>query len=260
MRRSREEAIYKILVEGTREHAKRYGFKRAVIGLSGGIDSSLVACIAHDALGKADVIGVSMPSKYSTAHSKEDAHALAKSLGIRFVVHPIEPIVELNRRMYKKLFGSYRDKATDQLIQSWERSKILMEMASEHEAFVMLPGNKSDFAIGHHRDIIGGLAALAEVTKTEVYRLAKHRNALRRVIPERVFHKHPSDELAPGQKDSDELPPFHILDSILLLHKKRKDIKLIVAEGHDRKVVKRVVEMIRRNEPKASRLSIRGKR
>jgi NAD+ synthase (glutamine-hydrolysing) len=243
--------MYRYLVQSVRQHAKEHGIKAAVLGMSGGIDSSLLACIAHDALGKANVIGVSMPSKYSPAHGKEDAQLAAKALGIRFVTHPIQPIVDMNKKMYRALFGGFRRPETERHVQCRERAKILMEVANEHQGMVLLPGNKSDLATGHHllySDVIGGIAVLDEVTKSEIYRLARHRNALKRVIPERVFRKAPSMELAYGQRDTDDAPPFHLLDPVLKLHvDRRKSLSDIIAAGHDKGLAKKVLDLVRRH-------------
>jgi NAD+ synthase (glutamine-hydrolysing) len=256
----RAEKLYRALVMGIRDYVHKNGFREVVLGLSGGIDSSLVACLAADALGPGNVLGVLMPSRFTSRASVEDAHALARNLKIRTATLPIEETVELNRRQYGAVFGGYRRRVTDENLQARERGKILMQIANDRDALVLSAGNKTELAMGYctlYGDMTGGLAAISDLDKLEVYRLARWRNSgkgrrLRRpVIPRRVLTKAPTAELAAGQKDEDTLPPYGTLVPIVDAYvEDGKDIGEIAAMGYERALVRRILNRIRRNEYK----------
>jgi NAD+ synthase/NAD+ synthase (glutamine-hydrolysing) len=213
------EAMYEALVLGTRDYVRKCGFGQVLIGLSGGIDSSLVACIAVEALGCENVMGVGMPGPYSSDHSLTDAREMAHRLGIRFAVSPIREGYETMVRTLAPLFAGYAPDATEENIQSRLRGLTLMALSNKFGALVLTTGNKSELAVGYctlYGDMCGGLAVISDVPKTLVYDLCRVANQrLGDAIPENVFIKPPSAELRPGQKDQDTLPPYDILDRIL---------------------------------------------
>ena len=213
------EAVYQALVLGTRDYIHKCGFRRVLIGLSGGIDSSLTAAIAVDAVGRENVLGVGMPGPYSSEHSIADAREMARNLGIRFEIVPIQKQYESVLGVIDPLFGNCPRDATEENIQSRLRGLTLMALSNKWGALVLTTGNKSELAVGYctlYGDMCGGLAVISDVPKTLVYELSRvankrHANG----IPENVFTKPPSAELRPDQKDSDSLPEYDVLDQIL---------------------------------------------
>ncbi len=253
-RLSGEEEIYKALTLAVRDYTEKNGFKKVVIGLSGGIDSSLVACIATDALGKERVVGVYMPSEFSSKESYEDASELAKNLGIEFHVIPITETFKAYRREFEKEFCELSFDVADENIQARIRANILFYLSNKFGYLVLSTSNKSESAVGYttiYGDMSGGFAPIKDVYKTLVYRLAKYRNSISRVIPERVFKKPPSAELRPNQTDQDTLPPYEELDKILRLYiEEGLSPEEIVKHGFPKEDVYRTVYMIRKAEYK----------
>lgn len=247
--------IYQALVTGVRDYVRKTGFRTAVIGLSGGIDSSLTACIAADALGPENVTGLSMPSRYSSRHSVEDAEALARNLGIRFIVIPIEPVHRVFREVLAPLGNQPEEPdVADENLQARIRGTILMTYSNRFGPIVLTTGNKSEMACGYatlYGDMAGGFGVLKDVPKLLVYELARYRNSISPVIPERVFTKPPSAELRPNQKDVDTLPPFEILDPLLALYVEHDmGREELIREGFDPEIVDRVIAMVDRAEYK----------
>jgi NAD+ synthase/NAD+ synthase (glutamine-hydrolysing) len=216
------DAVYDALVLGTRDYIRKCGFQQVLIGLSGGIDSSLTAVIALDAVGRENVRGVAMPGPFSSDHSVRDAKDMAERLGIRFDIVPITPAYEEMCRTLAPIFEGRKPDVTEENIQARLRGMTLMSLSNKFGAMVLTTGNKSEIAVGYctlYGDMCGGLAVISDVPKTLVYELSRvantrHSNA----IPESVFVKPPSAELRPDQKDSDSLPPYHVLDAILRLY------------------------------------------
>ena len=248
--------IYAALVVGTRDYIKDNGFERALVGLSGGIDSSLVAAIAADAIGPDNVTGVAMPSPHSSAGSITDAKALAAQLGIRYLQLAIEPVMDAFHRALAEPFANTESGLAEENLQARIRGTLLMSLSNKHGDIVLVTGNKSEYAVGYatlYGDMAGGFAVIKDVPKMLVYELCEHRNALVGfdVIPQAVLDKPPSAELRPGQRDSDSLPPYAILDRILEAYVERDEsIGEIVASGLDRNTVLRVVAMVDRAEYK----------
>ncbi|MGA2554783.1 MAG: NAD+ synthase [Verrucomicrobiota bacterium] len=249
-----EEAVYKALVLGLRDYMQKCGFKSAVIGLSGGIDSSLVACLAVEALGAKNVRGVSLPSRYSSPGSLEDARLLAGRLGIAYDVIPIEPPFASVREQLQPVFRGLAEDTTEENIQARLRGVILMALSNKFGSLVLTTGNKSELAVGYctlYGDMCGGLAVISDVPKTMVYRLARWINRARELIPKSSLTKPPSAELRPNQTDLDSLPPYETLDAILE-HSvvDGKSLAEIVALGYPEADVRRVVRLIELNEYK----------
>jgi NAD+ synthase (glutamine-hydrolysing) len=247
--------IYAALVTGVRDYVRKTGFRTAVIGLSGGIDSSLTACIAADALGPENVTGLSMPSRYTSVASLEDAQQLAAALGIRFHVIPIEPVHQVFRQILAPLGNQPEEPdIADENLQARIRGTILMTYSNRFGPIVLTTGNKSEMACGYatlYGDMAGGFAVLKDVPKLLVYELARYRNSISPVIPERVFTKPPSAELRPNQKDVDTLPPFEILDPLLERYVERDaSVEDLVREGFDPAIIERVIRMVDRAEYK----------
>ena len=215
------EAVYRALVVGTRDYVRKCGFRKALVGLSGGIDSSLTACIAAQALGAENVTGVGMPGPYSSPASLEDAQALASGLDIAFHTVPIGDIWQAYRDAMAGVFTGLPEDVTEENLQSRARGNVLMALSNKFSALVLSTGNKSELAMGYatlYGDMAGGLAVIADIPKTMVYELARVANRpqhLGGAVPERVFDKPPSAELRPNQKDTDSLPPYEVLDTIL---------------------------------------------
>jgi NAD+ synthase/NAD+ synthase (glutamine-hydrolysing) len=216
------EAVYEALVVGTRDYIRKCGFERVLIGLSGGIDSSLTAVIAVDAVGRANVRGVAMPGPFSSEHSITDARTLAEKLGIAFDVIPITPAYNEMLRTLSPVFEGRKPDVTEENIQARLRGLTLMSLSNKFGAMVLTTGNKSELAVGYctlYGDMCGGLAVISDLPKTMVYSLSRIANGRHQdAIPESVFEKAPSAELRPDQKDSDSLPPYDILDGILRLY------------------------------------------
>jgi len=248
--------IYEALVLGTRDYVRKNAFEKVVIGLSGGVDSSLVACIAADALGPDNVIGVSMPSRYSSPGSISDAQALARNLGIQFKIIPIEKAFNAYLETLSEPFQGTKPDATEENIQARIRGNILFALSNKFGWLVLACSNKSETATGYttlYGDMAGGFIPLKDVPKTLVYKLAEYKNrqAGREVIPAAVLTKAPSAELRPNQKDTDTLPPYDILDPILKAYVEEDlAIDQIVAMGFDRDTVTKVARMVDRSEYK----------
>ena len=212
-----EASAYSALVLGTRDYIRKCGFGKAIVGLSGGIDSALTAVIAADAVGPENVIGVGMPGPYSSQGSIEDARTLATHLGIRFELISINPAYEAYREMLRNVFAGQKEDVTEENLQSRARGMLLMALSNKFGAIVLSTGNKSELGVGYctlYGDMVGGLAVISDVPKTMVYRLSEYVNSRRPVIPRASIEKPPSAELRPDQKDSDSLPPYDILDAI----------------------------------------------
>jgi NAD+ synthase (glutamine-hydrolysing) len=213
------EAVYDALVLGTRDYIRKCGFKKVLIGLSGGIDSSITAAIAVDAVGAENVIGVSMPGPYSSEHSLTDAREMAESLGLRYEVSPITEVCALFEQVLQPLFAGYKRDVTEENLQARLRGVTLMALSNKFGAMVLTTGNKSELAVGYctlYGDMCGGLAVISDVPKTLVYQISRIANRRHPgAIPENVFTKPPSAELRPDQKDSDSLPEYDTLDAIL---------------------------------------------
>ncbi|HEY5077841.1 MAG TPA: NAD+ synthase [Acidimicrobiia bacterium] len=248
--------VYEALVLGTRDYVRKNGFDDVLIGLSGGIDSALVAAIAVDALGPEHVFGVLMPSRYSSEHSVTDATALAESLGIKSFTVPIELAHAAFEAMLAPMFEGTRPGLAEENVQARVRGNVLMTISNKFGWMVLTTGNKSEMATGYatlYGDMAGGFAVIKDVPKTLVYALCTDLNdrAGRDVIPRRVIEKPPSAELAPGQLDSDSLPPYDVLDPILEGYVE-DDLSVIelIARGHDADLARRVARMIDRNEYK----------
>lgn len=244
--------IYQALVTGIRNYFEKLGFKKAILGLSGGIDSALTAVLAVHALGKENVWGLLMPSQYSTGHSVADAEALAKNLGMRYDIVPIKDMFESVEANLSPLFAGKPEDVTEENLQARLRGLTLMAMCNKHGYILLNTTNKSEAAVGYgtlYGDLCGGLAVLADVYKTEVYQLSNYINRNAEIIPQNSIDKAPSAELKPGQKDQDTLPPYNILDAILYqyieLHQSPQDI---IEQGFDAHTVNRALKMVNANE------------
>ncbi len=249
--------IYAALVLGTRDYARKNGFAKVVIGLSGGIDSSLVATIAADALGSENVIGVSMPSRYSSQGSRDDAVALAGALGIKLITIPIEKPFQAYLDTLEEVFRGREPDITEENLQARIRGNLWMALSNKFGYLVLTGGNKSEMATGYatlYGDMAGGFAVIKDVPKTMVYRLAEYRNGLtpsRPPIPENALRKAPSAELRPDQTDQDTLPPYPVLDGILQAYvEEDRSVEEIVALGYSEDLVRRVIRMVDRSEYK----------
>ncbi len=250
------EEIYQALVLGTRDYVTKIGYKHVVIGLSGGIDSALVAAIAVDALGAANVTGVTMPSPFSSLGTRRDAARLAKNLGIDMLRVPITGVLKAYKRALAAAFKGLKEDATEENLQARIRGNYLMALSNKFGWLVLNTGNKSEIAVGYttlYGDMAGGFAVIKDCPKTLVYKLSEHANARarRELIPETVFTRPPSAELRPDQTDQDTLPPYAELDAILECYVEGdQGVADIVARGFDASTVKRVIAMVDRNEYK----------
>ena len=250
-----EASVYAALVLGTRDYMRKCGFKKAIIGLSGGIDSALTAVIAADAVGPENVIGVGMPGPYSSPGSIDDARALAENLGIRFELLSINRVYQAYLETFKDIFRGRQEDVTEENIQSRARGTLLMALSNKFGAIVLSTGNKSELGVGYctlYGDMVGGLAVISDVPKTLVYRLSHYVNSRRAVIPASTLEKPPSAELRPNQKDSDSLPPYEILDAVLedYVEDAHSAEQIAADRGFDIEVVRRVVRMVDRAEYK----------
>jgi NAD+ synthase (glutamine-hydrolysing) len=248
-------SAYAALVLGTRDYVQKCGFSRVVIGLSGGIDSALTAAIAVDALGKENVTGIAMPSQYSSEHSLKDARELACRLGIRFEVVPIGAIFDQYRTSLAPLFAGTPEGVAEENIQSRIRGNIVMAFSNKFGELVLTTGNKSEIGVGYctlYGDMVGGLGVIADVPKTMVYSLSRYLNGIKPVIPQSTMDKAPSAELRPGQKDSDTLPPYDVLDNILedYIEDYRTAEQIAAERGYEVRLVREVIRMIERSEYK----------
>lgn len=260
--------IYQALVVGVRDYITKNGFRGALLGLSGGIDSALTLCVAVDALGADQVHAVMMPSEYTAGMSLEDAETLAHNLGVRYSVLPIKPLYEGFMATLAEAFTGCQADTTEENIQARVRGMLLMALSNKFGQIVLTTGNKSEMATGYatlYGDMAGGLAVLKDVTKTRVWALSRWRNRDAEVIPERIITRPPSAELRPDQCDQDSLPPYAILDDILERYMEaQQSPRDIVAAGHSRADVERVVRLIdlseykRRQSPPGIRITQRG--
>ena len=248
-------AIWDALVLGTRDYVHKCGFRTALVGLSGGIDSALVAAIAVDAVGAANVMGVGMPSGYSSEGSKDDARDLAERLGIRFEMLPIHDAYEAQMQTLQPLFAGTEFGLAEENLQSRLRGLTLMALSNKFGALVLTTGNKSEMSVGYctlYGDMVGALAVLGDVMKTRVYELARYANRKREVIPRATIAKAPSAELRPEQKDTDSLPPYDVLDPILEAYVERYcSAEQIAAEQKvEVELVRQVLKLVERSEYK----------
>lgn len=246
------ESIYKALVLGTRDYITKCGFKKVVIGLSGGIDSSVVACIAVEAISADNVLGISMPSRFSSQASIKDAMELAKNLSIPFIIIDIEKIYESYLSTLKESFAGLPEDVAEQNIQARIRGNILMAFSNKFNRLVLSTGNKSELAVGYctlYGDMTGGLAVLADVPKTYVYKLAHYINREREIIPVNIIRRAPSAELKANQKDQDDLPPYEILDQVLKLYiEEEKSFEEILDLGFEEELVRSIINKVEKNE------------
>lgn len=249
-----EASVYAALVLGVRDYVQKNNFRGVVIGLSGGIDSALTLCIAVDAIGAAQVEAVLMPSRYTASMSIEDARAQAQALGVKCRTIPIEPMFETFLAALKDEFKGMSPDTTEENIQARVRGVLLMALSNKTGKMLLTTGNKSEMAVGYatlYGDMAGGFAAIKDVSKMLVYRLAEYRNKMKPVIPARVFERPPSAELAPDQKDQDSLPPYAVLDAILERYVELDQAaETIIAAGFDETTVQKVIRLVDRNEYK----------
>jgi NAD+ synthase (glutamine-hydrolysing) len=248
------ELVHDALVMGIRDYVQKSGFSKAVIGLSGGIDSALTAALAVSALGGDNVLGVALPSPYSSAESLEDAEALARGCGCRFELLPIAELFQGYLEALKPIFGDREEDVTEQNIQARIRGNLLMALSNKFDHLLLTTGNKSELAVGYctlYGDMSGGLAVISDVPKQLVYELARFINRQTEIIPDRILTKPPSAELKPGQLDQDDLPPYDVLDTILEMYlEEGRGREEIIARGFDRALVDDIVRRIRVNEYK----------
>lgn len=246
------EHLYRALVLGTRDYVHKCGFKSAVLGLSGGIDSALVAVIAADALGPENVLGVSMPSEFSSQGSKDDARDLAKHLGIRYETIAIQPVFETLKSQMRGVFAGRPEDITEENMQSRIRGLMLMSLSNKFGHLLLTTGNKSEMAVGYctiYGDMCGGLAVICDLPKTRVYEVSRWLNREREIIPWPSIEKPPSAELRPDQKDQDTLPEYDVLDGILeLFVEQGRSVGEIVAAGYEESVVRWVLRRVEMNE------------
>jgi NAD+ synthase (glutamine-hydrolysing) len=248
------EEIYLALVQGTQDYIQKNGFKKVLLGLSGGIDSALTAAIAVDALGKENVVGVSMPSRYSSDHSKDDAKQLAENLGIHYEVIPIEPIFNAYLESLANKFKDTEPNEAEENLQSRSRGNILMALSNKFGWMVLTTGNKSEMAVGYatlYGDMAGGFAVIKDVPKLLVYDLCEFRNRKKEIIPRNIITKEPSAELRENQLDTDSLPPYDILDAILKAYvEEDRRFEEIMELGFEEETVKRIIRLVNQNEYK----------
>jgi NAD+ synthase (glutamine-hydrolysing) len=247
------EAAYQALVLGTRDYVLKTGFHQVLIALSGGIDSALVAAIAVDALGPANVLAVGMPSQYSSAGSVEDSHQLAAHLGIRFEILPIADLYREYSQTLEPIFAGTHPDLTEENLQSRIRGTLIMALSNKFSSLVLTTGNKSEMAVGYctlYGDMVGALAVIGDLVKTRVYALSRWVNRNGEVIPESILTKPPSAELRPDQKDTDSLPPYDVLDPILEAYVERYETtaQIVAAYGFPSSIVEQVVHLVERTE------------
>ena len=248
-------AAYRALVLGTRDYVRKCGFKKVLIAISGGIDSALVAAIAKDALGAENVLGIGMPSPYSSAGSISDSRQLAANLGIKFEEIGISGLFDEYLRALEPMFAGLKTDTTEENIQSRIRGCLLMALSNKFSALVLTTGNKSEMAVGYctlYGDMVGALAVIGDLVKTRVYAVCRWLNRDHEVIPEAILEKAPSAELRPDQKDTDSLPPYEVLDPILEAYVERYETPEHIAEAHGfpLELVQQVVRLVERSEYK----------
>lgn len=249
------EAAYRALVLGTRDYVRKCGFGKAIIGLSGGIDSALVAAVAKDALGADNVLAIGMPSQYSSQGSIDDSRLLAAKLGIRFEIIGISPVFNEFTHSLQPFFQGMAEDITEENIQPRIRGTLLMALSNKFNALVLTTGNKSEMAVGYctlYGDMVGALAVIGDLVKTRVYAICHWLNRSEEVIPRAILDKPPSAELRPGQKDTDSLPPYEVLDPILEAYVERYESPETIASAHGipLDLVKQVVRLVERSEYK----------
>ncbi len=249
------EAAYRALVLGTRDYVRKCGFRKVLVALSGGIDSALVAAIAAEALGPENVIGIGMPSPYSSTGSIDDSRQLAANLGIRFEVIVISTLFHAYTGALEPLFAGLKPDTTEENIQSRIRANLLMAVSNKFSALVLTTGNKSEMAVGYctlYGDMAGALAVIGDLVKTRVYAVCRWLNREREVIPHAILEKPPSAELRPNQKDTDSLPPYDVLDPILEAYVERYETPEQIAEafGFSLELIQQVVHLVERAEYK----------
>ena len=249
------EAAYRALVLGTRDYVRKCGFKKVLVALSGGIDSALVAAIATDALGAENVVGVGMPSPYSSTGSIDDSRHLAANLGIRYEVIGISGLFAEFTQALEPLFTGTNPDITEENIQSRIRGVLLMALSNKFSALVLTTGNKSEMAVGYctlYGDMVGALAVIGDLVKTRVYAVCRWLNRSSEVIPAAILEKPPSAELRPGQKDTDSLPPYEVLDPILEAYVERYETPEQIAQANEfpLELVQQVVRLVERSEYK----------
>ena len=250
------EEIYRALVLGTRDYVRKNGFEKVVLGLSGGIDSSLTATIAVDALGKENVIGVTMPSRYSSEGTRSDAERLAENLGIQFLRLPIEEAFSAFLSTLDEPFADLEPDIAEENLQARIRGTLLMALSNKFGWLVLTTGNKSEASVGYatlYGDMAGGFSVIKDISKTVVYELSEHRNRQesREIIPRSVIDRAPSAELSPDQRDEDALPPYSVLDPILRAYvEEDRGLREIVSLGFDEATVRRVLSLVDRSEYK----------
>ena len=249
-----EALLHDALVLGTRDYVRKCGFKSVVMGLSGGIDSALVAALAVDALGAENVRGLALPTEFSSAGSIDDARSLAANLGIRFDVVPIQGSFEALKRQMGPLFEGRPEDTTEENLQARLRGVTLMAMSNKFGSLLLTTGNKSELAVGYctlYGDMCGGLAVISDLPKTWVYRVSRWMNRDREIIPDSSITKAPSAELRPNQTDQDSLPPYDVLDAILEAYVvEDRSVAEIIALGFSEADVRRVVRLIDLSEYK----------
>ncbi len=248
------EELFHALSLGTRDYLHKCGFKSAVLGLSGGIDSAVTACIAAEALGRENVLGVTMPTQYSSQGSIDDSLLIAKNLGVRCLTISIQRSFEVFREQFREIFSGLREDTTEENMQPRLRGMTLMALSNKFGSLLLTTGNKSELAVGYctlYGDMCGGLAVISDVPKMMVYRLAEWINRDREIIPRATIEKPPSAELKPDQRDQDTLPPYEILDPILQLYvEEQLSGAEIIARGFDEKTVHWVTRRVDLNEYK----------
>ena len=254
MEQSPEEEIYGALVLGVRDYFLKCGFKTAVLGLSGGIDSAVTAAIAADALGPENITTVSMPSQYSSQGSLDDAEALARNLGIPRYVLPIKEPFEVLKSQFKEVFAGKREDTTEENMQSRLRGLTLMALSNKFGHLLLTTGNKSELSVGYctiYGDMCGGLAVISDVPKTMIYRLARWINREREIIPSNSIIKAPSAELKLNQTDQDTLPPYEVLDAVLQLYvEEQLSPGDIIEKGYPTETVRWIQRHVDSNEYK----------
>jgi NAD+ synthase (glutamine-hydrolysing) len=248
-------AMWQALVLGTRDYVRKCGFSKALVGLSGGIDSALVATIAVEALGAENVLGVGMPSEYSSLGSIEDARQLAKNLGVRFELLPVHDVFAQYQEALKPLFEGTPFGLAEENLQSRIRGTLLMALSNKFGALVLTTGNKSEMSTGYctlYGDMVGALAVIGDVMKTRVYALSRYVNRECEVIPRETMEKAPSAELRPEQRDTDSLPPYDVLDPILEAYVERywSAEQIAAKQEVDVDLVRSVIQLVERSEYK----------